>query len=125
MNDSRQYKTIDEYIALFPNDIQKVLQELRKVIREELPKDIEETISYGIPTFKLNGKYVIYFAGYKQHISIHPILEDAQKDMPEVAAYKKGRGTLQFSLEKSLPYPLIRKVVRYLLQANRERTTLK
>lgn len=116
------YKTIDEYIDLFPKDVQIILQELRKVIRKELPKDIEETISYGIPTFKLNGKYVVYFAGYKQHISIHPILEEIQKSIPEVSEYKKGRGTLQFSLNKPLPYPLIRKIVQFLLIENQKRT---
>ena len=116
------YKTIDEYIDLFPKDVQIILQELRKVIRKELPKDIEETISYGFPTFKLNGKYVVYFAGYKQHISIHPILEEIQKSIPEVSEYKKGRGTLQFSLNKPLPYPLIRKIVQFLLIENQKRT---
>ena len=116
------YKTIDEYIVLFPKDVQIILQELRTVIRKELPKDIEETISYGIPTFKLNGKYVVYFAGYKQHISIHPILEEIQNSIPEVSEYKKGRGTLQFSLNKPLPYPLIRKIVQFLLIENQKRT---
>lgn len=122
MRSSNNSNPIDTYIGGFPKDVQKVLKELRQVIREELPEDIEETISYGIPTFKLNGKYVVYFAGYKNHISIHPILEDAEKSIPEVSHYKKGRGTLQFQLDKPLPYPFIRKVVRVLLEENKKRT---
>ena len=122
MNLSTNSSVIDTYIENFPKDVQHILKELRQVIREELPEDVEETISYGIPTFKLNGKYVVYFAGYKQHISIHPILEEIQKSIPEVSEYKKGRGTLQFSLNKPLPYPLIRKIVQFLLIENQKRT---
>jgi uncharacterized protein YdhG (YjbR/CyaY superfamily) len=65
-----QFITIDAYINSFPKDVKELLQNLRKVIKEEVPEETVETISYGIPTFKLKGKYVVYFAGYKKHISI-------------------------------------------------------
>ena len=77
MNTKNSNNAIDAYIAGYPDEVQKILHELRQVIREELPEEIEETIGYGIPTFKLNGKYVVYFAGFKKHISLYPILEEA------------------------------------------------
>ncbi len=116
-----QFTTIDEYIKSFPKDVQNLLQTLRKEIKKELPEETEETISYGIPTFKLNGKYVVYFAGFKKHISIYPILHTEADLQKEIAPYIKGRGTLQFPLDKPLPFPLIRKVVKGLLKENKER----
>ena len=112
---------IDTYIQGFTGEIKGKLVILRKTIREELPSEVEETISYGIPTFKLNGKYVVYLAGFKNHISIYPLL-DSKEIEKEIAPYKAGRGTLKFPLDKELPLPLVRKVVKLLLQANRERT---
>jgi uncharacterized protein YdhG (YjbR/CyaY superfamily) len=117
-----QFTTIDEYINSFPKDVKKLLQNLRKVIREEVPKETVETISYGIPTFKLNGKYVVYFAGFKRHISIYPILHTDDKLKKALEPYIKGKGTLQFPLNDPLPLPLIRKVVKILVKENRERS---
>jgi uncharacterized protein YdhG (YjbR/CyaY superfamily) len=117
-----QFTTIDEYINSFPKEVKKLLQNLRKVIREEVPKETVETISYGIPTFKLNGKYVVYFAGFKRHISIYPILHTDDKLKKALEPYIKGKGTLQFPLNDPLPLPLIRKVVKILVKENRERS---
>ncbi len=115
-------QTVDEYINSFPEDIRKVLEELRGIIKNELPAEIEEIISYGIPTVKLNGKHVIYFAGYKDHISIHPTTEQLEKEVPEVLKYKTGKGTLQFPLDKPLPFSLIKKITKVKLDENLART---
>ncbi|HVF69780.1 MAG TPA: DUF1801 domain-containing protein [Xanthomonadales bacterium] len=118
----KQFTTVDEYINSFPKEVGEVLQTLRKAIKEEVPEETVETISYGIPTFKLNGKYVVYFAGYKKHVSIYPLLHAEGVIKKEIAPYIKGRGTLQFQLDKPLPFPLIRKIVKILVKENLERT---
>jgi uncharacterized protein YdhG (YjbR/CyaY superfamily) len=112
---------IEQYIASFPEDVQRTLKELRQKIAAQLP-DAEQVISYGIPTFKRNGKYIVYFSGWKDHISIHPFLETDGDLLKELEPYKSGRGTLRFPLDRPLPYDLIKKVVEALDTANHERT---
>lgn len=114
-------KSIDDYISSFPQEVQEKLKTLRDLIRSLVPDGTEESISYGIPIFKLNGKYVVYFAGFKKHISIYPVLHTDEKLKKEIEPYIKGRGTLQFPLNKPLPQPLIRKVVKSLIKENQER----
>lgn len=116
-----QFATIDEYIKSFPKDVQDTLQDLRENIKKEVP-GAEETISYGVPTFKLNGKYVVYFAGFKKHISIYPVTTPVEKSLKEVAQYRTGKGTLQFPMDKPLPFPLIRKIVKILVKENEKRS---
>lgn len=117
---STSYTNIDEYIAGFDDQIQQKLTELRKFIKQRLPEGIEETISYGIPTFKLNGKYVIYFAGYAKHISIYPIPPGPAEFEQKIAPYVKGRGTLQFPNSEPLPYALIEEVIKYSVKRHQE-----
>jgi uncharacterized protein YdhG (YjbR/CyaY superfamily) len=104
---------IDEYIARFPLDIQKILEQIRETIRKVVP-EAEETISYGIPTFNLNGTYLIYFAAHKNHIGLYPVpaaIEQVDKDF---ASYKtSGKGTVQFPLNKPIPLNLIAKLVKF------------
>jgi uncharacterized protein YdhG (YjbR/CyaY superfamily) len=114
--------TIDNYINTFPQEVQEKLKTLRDIIRSLMPVGTEESISYGIPTFKLNGKYIVYFAGFKKHVSIYPLLHTYEELKKEIEPYIKGRGTLQFPLDKPLPLPLIRKVVKILIKENQERT---
>lgn len=120
----QEFQTIDEYIDLFPQEVAERLQTLRQLVREEIP-DAEETISYKIPTFKRNGSYVVYFSASKNHISLHPSTPMIEENISEVLKYKKGAGTLQFPLNKPLPLPLIRKVVKLLSKENIERTKKK
>ena len=105
----KQIETIDEYIATFPQDVQVVLNKIRKIIQEAAPEAIE-TISYQIPTFKLNGKYLVYFAGYKNPISIYPIPTGTESFRQELSPYIKGKGTIQFPLDKPVPYDLVKKL---------------
>jgi uncharacterized protein YdhG (YjbR/CyaY superfamily) len=117
-------KNIDEYIAGFSTDVQEILQKIRRTIRNEAP-DAQETISYGIPTFTLNGKYLIYFAAYKKHIALYPVPLGDAKFNEEVSVYQTGKGTLQFPLDKPIPFDLIGKIVKASLKTNLAREKVK
>ena len=112
--------SIDEYIASFPQDTQLLLEQVRTTIRTAAP-DAAEAISYGIPTFILNGTYLIYFAGYKKHISIYPAPRESDAFKNELSKYKGSKGTVQFPLDKPLPIDLITRLVTYCIQANKAR----
>lgn len=103
-------ETIDDYIATFPKDVQPLLQKVRRAIAKAAP-DAEEAISYRIPTFRLNGHYLIYFAGYKAHIGLYPVHADGAEFSPGMARYASGKATLKFPLDEPLPLDLIEKVV--------------
>src|SRR5574342_190332 len=111
------FRSMDEYIAAFPKDIQKILEELRATIKAAAP-DAKETISYQMPTFTLNGKYLIYFAGWKNHISIYPIPSGDEAFNLEVSQYIAGKGTLKFPIDKPLPLRLITKIVEFRVAEN-------
>jgi uncharacterized protein YdhG (YjbR/CyaY superfamily) len=104
-------QTIDDYIAAFPKDAQQQLQRVRRAIAKAAP-DADEAISYRIPTFKLNGHYLIYFAGFKTHIGLYPVQTDSAEFSPELARYASGKATLKFPLDQPLPLELIAKVVK-------------
>jgi uncharacterized protein YdhG (YjbR/CyaY superfamily) len=115
------FKTIDEYILSFPKDVQKVLKQIRRTIKEVIP-EVEETISYQIATFKLNGKYLVYIAGWKKHISLYPVSSEMEKSIKEMSAYKtSGKGTVQFPMDKPIPLSLIKKIVKYRVKENKNR----
>jgi len=119
-----RFKSMDEYIATFPDETQKILKELRATIKAAAP-EAGETISYGIPTFTLNGTYLIYFAGWKNHISIYPIPTGTEAFNKQVSQYVEGKGTLKFPMDKPLPLKLITKIVRLRVNENRKRTDKK
>lgn len=104
--------TIDDYIAGFPPATKKVLKQLRTLIRKTAP-GVKERISYAIPVFDLNGRYLVYVAGWKTHISLYPVtagVTQALKD--ELKPYRSGKGTLKFPLGKPMPAGLIRRIVK-------------
>ena len=103
--------SIDEYIETFPEDTQKILKQVRRTIKTAAP-EAGEKISYGIPTFTLNGKYLIYFAGWKNHISIYPIPIGDEAFNKEISQYVAGKGTLKFPTDKPMPLKLISKIVK-------------
>lgn len=105
-------ETIDEYISAFPAGVQTILQKIRKTVLKAAPK-AEETISYQIPAFKLNGKYLIYFAAFKNHVSVYPAPRDSAEFREELSAYKGGKGTVQFPLNEPVPYELISRIVKF------------
>lgn len=107
--------SIDDYLATFPKEVQARLKQMRTIIHKAAPR-VEEKISYGMPAFSLNGKNLIYFAGYKQHIGLYGV-PDTKEFQKEFVAYKtSGRGTIQFPLDKPLPVALISKIVKYRIQ---------
>lgn len=88
---------------------------MRRTIREEAPEAVE-TMSYGIPTFDVNGKHLVHFAGYARHIGFYPGAEVAIEFQPELSSYKGGKGSVQFPLDRPLPLDLVRRVVRFRLE---------
>jgi uncharacterized protein YdhG (YjbR/CyaY superfamily) len=107
--------TIDDYIDMFPADVQTILQEVRRTIGNAVPA-ADETISYGIPTFTLGGRYLVYFAGWKHHLSVYPIPTGDAAFEQEIEPYAAGKGTLKFPLAKPIPYDLIERVAELLLE---------
>ena len=104
-------KDIDEYIAGFPKDVQKILEKIRMTIRKAAPA-AEETIKYQIPTFTMKGN-LVHFAAYKEHIGFYPAPTGIEKFQKEVSVYGSGKGTLQFPLDEPIPYDLISKIVKF------------
>lgn len=110
-----RFKTIDVYIKNFPKDIQKILQEIRQTINAAAPQ-AEEAISYGIPAFKLHGKALVFFGAWKHHIGLYATPKGNEAFAKELSAYKQGKGSVLFPLDKPMPLPLIRKIVKYRLK---------
>jgi uncharacterized protein YdhG (YjbR/CyaY superfamily) len=113
------YTTIDEYIDTFPEDIRKILNQLRQTIREAAP-EAEETINYQMPTFTLHGN-LVHFAAFKNHIGFYPTPSGIEAFQKELAPYKGAKGSVQFPIDEPLPLPLIRKIVKYRVKENLER----
>jgi len=115
-NKKFEFNTIDDYIATFPIDIQKKLQEMRATIKETAP-DAEEKISYQMPTFFLKGN-LVHFAAFKNHIGFYPVPTGIEKFKREISAYKTSKGAVQFPLDKPLPLDLICKIVKFRVAEN-------
>ena len=109
--------TIDEYIADSPADVQEILEKIRTTIKKAAP-DAEETIRYKMPTFNLKGHYLVYFAAYKKHIGFYPAPIGNAAFKEELSAYESGKGTLQFPLDKPIPFDLITRVVKFRVKEN-------
>ena len=112
---------IDAYIAQFPKETQKILQQIRATIKIAAP-EAEEKINYGIPTFTLGGRYLVYFAAYKNHIGLYPVPggnKDFEKDF--ATYYTSGKGTIQFPPDKPIPLNLVTKIVKFRIKENLEK----
>ena len=111
-------KNVDEYIACFPGDIQKILTRIRNIILKYAP-DAEESISYKMPTYKTFGKTLIYFAGFKNHIGLYATPSGHIEFNNELAKFKHGKGSVQFPIDKPIPYDLIKKIVEFRVEENK------
>ena len=112
---STKFDTVDAYIGSFPETVRPVLNEVREVIRRSIP-GVEESISYDMATFSMEGHYVVYLAGWKKHISLHAV-PDLAADLEDVVApYRSGRGTVKFPLKRPIPLDLIEQVVSEMVQ---------
>ncbi len=117
-------RTIDAYIAGFPADVQALLEKIRTTIKRAAP-GAEEKISYQIPAFTLHGKYLIYIAAYQGHIGLYPAPRSSEEFKAELTGYAGGKGTVQFPLDKPIPYGLIRRIVKFRIKKNRARAKAK
>jgi uncharacterized protein YdhG (YjbR/CyaY superfamily) len=109
-------KTMDEYISSFPKDVQDILQSLRRAISESAPGAVE-AVSYGIPTFKLNGN-LVHFAAFKNHIGFYPTPSAIVAFKKELSSYKQAKGSVQFPIDQPMPLGLVKKIVRYRMKEN-------
>jgi uncharacterized protein YdhG (YjbR/CyaY superfamily) len=113
MADKRPVTTIDEYISGFPADTQVILTRVRETVRDAAPEAVE-TMSYGIPTYDVGGKHLIFFAGWKRHISLYPLPAGDDAYQQRIAQYKRVKSTVQFPLDEPIPYDLISETVALL-----------
>jgi uncharacterized protein YdhG (YjbR/CyaY superfamily) len=109
--------SIDEYIAGFPPETQTVLEELRELVRASAP-DATETISYAMPTFDLNGRHLVHFAGYEKHVGFYPVPSGIEAFKEELKPFKQGKGSVQFPIGQPLPTELIRRIVEFRVAEN-------
>ncbi len=109
-------RTVDEYISRFPSQVQEILEKLRKTISKAAPK-AQETISYQIPAFTLEGS-LVYFAAFKNHIGLYPRPTAIGKFRRELSAYESSKGTVRFPLDKPIPLALVSKIVRFRVKEN-------
>lgn len=103
---------IDQYIESFPPEVQTHLRKIRALILEIAP-DAEEGMAYGMPGYKTQGKPLVYFAGYKNHIGLYALPTGHAAFAAELAGYKQGKGSVQFPLDKPIPFDLIERVIRF------------
>jgi uncharacterized protein YdhG (YjbR/CyaY superfamily) len=112
----KKLTSIDEYIKEQPSNVQKILEKMRQTIHKAAPT-AEEAISYGLPTFKLNGN-LVHFGGFKSHIGFYPAPEGIEAFKKELSQYKGGKGTIKFPLEKPIPYDLVTEIVKFRVKKN-------
>jgi uncharacterized protein YdhG (YjbR/CyaY superfamily) len=114
-----RYDTVNAYIAAFPKEVQSILKKIRATIRKAAP-GADESISYGIPTYKLNSP-LVYFAAHKQHIGMYPVTNAIrEKFAKDLSKYEGGKGTVRFPLDEPIPYPLITRIVKFMVQQKRK-----
>ncbi len=118
------FSSVDAYMATCPEATQKKLAEVRATIKAAVP-DAEETISYQIPTFTLQGRYLIHFAAYKSHIGLYPAPIGHAEFAEASLIYAAGKGTMKFPLDQPIPFDLIRKIVQFGAQGILEKTAAK
>ena len=116
-------ENVESYIATFPKETQKLLEQIRQTIRSVAPTDTEK-ICYGIPTFVLNGNLVNY-AGYKNHIGFYPGAAGIEKFQEELSVYKGAKGSVQFPLDQQLPLKLVSEITKFRVVQNEQKPTTK
>ena len=112
MSPMKKYASVDEYVDDFPPNVREILQNIRRVIKELAP-GADESIKYGMPGFKLNGHRLVYFAAWKNHIGFYGASSAVEVFKKELSPYKILKGTIQFPLDKPIPYELIGKIVKH------------
>jgi uncharacterized protein YdhG (YjbR/CyaY superfamily) len=113
MPNQQPVTTIDEYIRTFPAEVQAILEQVRQAIRRAAP-DATETISYGIPTFDLHGQHLVFFAGWKRHISVSPLPAGDAAFQQRIVPYKRVKSTIHLPLDQPVPYDVVTDLVTFL-----------
>jgi uncharacterized protein YdhG (YjbR/CyaY superfamily) len=113
------FKSIDEYISTFPANVQIILEELRRAIRDAAPQ-AQEAISYQMPAFKLNGN-LVWFAAFKNHIGFYPTSSGIEAFKERLAAYETSKGTVKFPINEPIPFDLIKEIVKFRVKENLEK----
>ncbi len=113
-------KNFDEYILQFPFDVQEILVKIRYTIKQKAP-DASESISYGMPAFKINGKPLVYFAAYQNHIGFYATPSGHEEFKKELSLFKQGKGSVQFPLNQPIPYDLIGRIIEFRTDENQKR----
>lgn len=117
----KKYKSVEGYISDFPKELQDRMERVSKAIKSVAPKS-SEAISYGIPVFKLEKTHLIYFAAFKNHLSIYPAPRGTEEFGEELTKYKGGKGTVQFPNDKPLPIGLIKRIVKFRIKDTQEKS---
>ena len=112
----KTFADINAYISEFPEEIRVILEQIRTTIQNAAP-EAKEAIKYGMPTFVLNGN-LVHFAAYKNHIGFYPAPNGIDAFIEELAPFRTGKGTIQFPLDKPIPFDLITKVVKFRVEEN-------
>jgi uncharacterized protein YdhG (YjbR/CyaY superfamily) len=107
---SKKIETIDEYVEAFPEKVQRILEKLRDAVRKAAPEAVE-SISYDMPTFKLDGKRLVYFSAWKSHIGFYSIPKGNEAFRKELSPFEGPKGSLRFPLDQPIPYDLVKKIV--------------
>lgn len=108
---------VDKYIAEFPETVQEIMVKIREIIRKEAP-DAVEGFAYGMPSYKTNGRPLVYFAGYKSHVGFYATPTGHEQFAEELSKYKQGKGSVQFPLNQPIPYDLIRRIIAFRVKEN-------
>ncbi|GAA3955266.1 DUF1801 domain-containing protein [Pedobacter ginsengiterrae] len=116
-------ENVESYIATFPKETQKLLEQIRQTIRSVAPTATEK-IGYGIPTFVLNGN-LVHYAGYKNHIGFYPGAAGIEKFQEELSVYKGAKGSVQFPLDQPLPLKLVSEITKFRVVQNEQKLTTK
>ena len=121
MDEKREYSTIEEYIKGFPADIQAILESIRQTIKKAAP-GAKEIISYRMPGFKLNNRTLVWFAAFKDHIGFFPTGSGVEPFKDKLQGYKVSKGTIQFQLNKPIPYELISEITKFRVSETAKKT---
>lgn len=112
--------SVDDYIKEFPENVQEILNRIRVTIKQHAP-DAIESISYKMPAYKTNGRPLVYFAAFKNHIGFYATPTGHSEFSKELSKYKQGRGSVQFPLDEPIPYDLIARIVQFRVKENKKK----
>ncbi len=108
---------VDIYIDQFPSNVREKLSDIRNVIKQNAP-EANESFAYGMPAYKLNGRPLVYFAGFKNHIGFYATPTGHEEFKNELAGYKQGKGSVQFPIDEPMPLELVKRIVQFRVKEN-------